>query len=224
MFKVIRSYPAPTSLDKKSDYKGEDVIKALQECFYSKCYLCETKNPHDINVEHFIPYSEDNSLKFKWENLYFACSRCNNIKLARKDELIDCCNADTDLSKLIKILPPISPYAESMIVEPLNSDKKTINTAKLLNEIYNSDNTPNKEVTGAFLRNKMFAVIKKVINHMTKYLEEDILEEEKEVILKRIKKLTENEASYSAATKSFVLNDSIFRKLIFEQDTPKTNQ
>lgn len=220
MFKVTRTYPAPSSLANQAEYKGEDVIKALKLCFHSKCYLCETKNPHDINVEHFIPHLGDKQLKFKWENLYFVCSRCNNIKLARKDELIDCCDANHDISTLIKVLPPITPYAESMIVEPLGSDEKTINTAKLLNDIYNSEKTPNKEVTGAFLRNKIFDVIITVICHMRDYLKDDTLDEEKEVILKRLKKLTESEAPYSAATKHFILSDSLFKDLIFNKSTP----
>ncbi|MCX9063931.1 hypothetical protein NLN94_23905, partial [Citrobacter portucalensis] len=80
MFNVIRTLPAPTSLEAQRKYDGEDVYTALEECFHKKCYICETKNPLDINIEHFNPHMGDIEKKFNWNNLYLSCSRCNNIK------------------------------------------------------------------------------------------------------------------------------------------------
>ncbi|ENR6205123.1 hypothetical protein ACEWN4_001024 [Serratia marcescens] len=217
MFKVTRTFPAPESLANKKDYKGSDVLNMLKECFHEKCYLCETKEPHDINVEHFIPHGEDEELKFKWNNLYLVCSRCNNIKLASKKELLDCCNEDIDVSTLISILPPTTPYAKKIPITALNDDQKVVNTTDLLERIYNSEHSINKEVTGSFLRRKIFDEMRKISDHMNKYLETDALQEEKDIALRKIKKLTEADAPYSAVAKHQVLNDTLFSKLIFEE-------
>lgn len=216
MFKVIRTYPAPPSLATKKNYGGDDVLKSLKDCFHSKCYLCETKEPLDINIEHFIPHGNDEHLKFEWTNLYLACSRCNNIKLARKEPLLDCCNADFDISDLIKILPPISPFAGNMILEPLSNDPFTLNTAALLNDIYNNENTVNKQMTATFLRKRIYFETGKVSKYMRDYLEEETSEEEKESLLNKINNLTKSSAPYSAITKHLVLSDSFFSKLIFK--------
>lgn len=53
MFNVIRPEEAPASLKDRIKYDGNDVYDALEEIFFNKCYLCETKEPQDINVEHF---------------------------------------------------------------------------------------------------------------------------------------------------------------------------
>ena len=87
MFNVLRTYPAPQSLAAKKAYDSEDVHKALQDCFFGKCYICETKEPLDINIEHFIPRKTDSSKAYDWENLYLACARCNNIKLAKYENI-----------------------------------------------------------------------------------------------------------------------------------------
>lgn len=215
MFKVTRTFPAPDSLGDKKDYKSSDVLTSLKKCFYDKCYLCETKEPHDINVEHFTPHCGNEQLKFKWENLYLVCSRCNNIKLASKKELLDCCDKNIDVSDLISILPPTTPYAKKIPIEALNNEPKVVNTTDLLDKIYNSEHSINKEVTGSFLRRKIFDEMRKIVDHMNKYLESDALPEEKDIALRKIKKLTEADAPYSAVAKHQVLNDTIFSELIF---------
>lgn len=50
MFRVNRTYPAPVSLSRKLRYDGPDVHEALQKCFFGKCYICENKDPLDINI------------------------------------------------------------------------------------------------------------------------------------------------------------------------------
>ncbi|HAU5680063.1 TPA: hypothetical protein JD322_004343 [Citrobacter freundii] len=218
MFNVIRPTEIPHSLTLGRDYKGEDVLNALKVCFHKKCYLCETKEPHDINIEHFRPHEGDLHLKFDWNNLYLVCSRCNNIKLADRATLLDCCDATQDVSKKIKILPPCSPYAKKMIIEPNTQDDVVLNTASLLDKIYNSEHTINKEVTGSFLRKKVFDEMIDLTIHMINYLKKDTLETEKPTILLRIKKLTESESPFSSVATSQILEDEYFASLIFPSD------
>lgn len=150
MFNVVRSMPAPGSLLTHKKYDGDDVHSALQECFHEKCYLCETKKPLDINIEHFDPHMGDIIKKFSWDNLYLVCSRCNNIKLAKYNNLLDCCVIS--VWDRVKLTPGFSPKTKKFIITPQFSDDKTLETAQLLNDIYNNDNTINKRLTARSLR------------------------------------------------------------------------
>lgn len=218
MFNVIRPTEVPHTLTLGRDYKGEDVLNALKACFHKKCYLCETKEPHDINIEHFIPHEGNLQLKFDWNNLYLVCSRCNNIKLADHSTLLDCCDTTQDVSTKIKILPPTSPYAKKMLIEPNTQDAIVVNTASLLDKIFNSEHTINKEVTGSFLRKKVFDEMRDLTAHMVNYLKKDTLETEKPTILLRIKKLTESESPFSSVAISQILEDECFAPLIFPEE------
>ncbi|EAB2794216.1 hypothetical protein EA885_22910, partial [Salmonella enterica] len=177
MFNVVRSMPAPGSLLTQRKYDGDDVHSALQECFHEKCYLCETKKPLDINIEHFVPHMGDINKKFSWANLYLVCSRCNNIKLAKYNNLLDCCSIS--VWDRVKLTPGFSPKAKKFIITPQFSDDKTIETAQLLNEIYNNDNTINKRLTARSLRAQVVQITHKLTQHMITYHSEDSTDAEK---------------------------------------------
>lgn len=72
--------PNPTALT--SNYKHHANKKTLQGASYGKCMYCEEKiiSAQFGDVEHIKPVSVDPSLKFVWENLGFACAKCNNAK------------------------------------------------------------------------------------------------------------------------------------------------
>ena len=48
----------------------DEVIKALQEIFHHKCYICENKHSTEWEVEHLIPHGDNLDLKFDWNNLF----------------------------------------------------------------------------------------------------------------------------------------------------------
>ena len=83
---------APASLarekrkGKNGSYREEDVISLLDKDFCGKCYICETKRPTGINIEHFVPHHNNIDLMFDWKNLFLSCPHCNNAKemLTRK--------------------------------------------------------------------------------------------------------------------------------------------
>lgn len=218
MFKVIRPLDIPASLGSKRNYDGEDVYKALLSCFHNKCYLCEAKNPHDINIEHFIPHRGDVNKKFDWGNLYLACSRCNNIKLAGFDLLLDCCESTTDVSLLIKLIPPHTPYSKKVTIEALSNDTKTLNTAKLLDKIYNSEHTVNKEITGSFLRRKIYDQLEILLRNIRDYIAPDATPSEKEVAIEKMKLLSSPESEFSAFMKHSILDDQELNVLVFNNE------
>lgn len=105
-----------------------------------------------------------------------------------------------------------------MLIEPNTQDAIVVNTASLLDKIFNSEHTINKEVTGSFLRKKVFDEMRDLTAHMVNYLKKDTLETEKPTILLRIKKLTESESPFSSVAISQILEDECFAPLIFPEE------
>jgi uncharacterized protein (TIGR02646 family) len=91
--------PNPSALQ-DSNYKHRDNKDALRKASYDKCMYCESKIPHVdfAHVEHIKPKAADKfpELEFTWENLGYACAKCNNAKS----------------SKYFNDTPFIDPYVE----------------------------------------------------------------------------------------------------------------
>lgn len=95
MIYLPKSQPAPNCLEsekrkKSGDYKCGNVLERLKNDFKNKCYLCEDKGIRKIEIEHFAPHQGDIDLKFDWHNLFFACGHCNNTKIAKYDDILNC--------------------------------------------------------------------------------------------------------------------------------------
>ena len=207
MFNVVRNEPAPASLASKQRYDSQDVWKALNKVFHKKCYICETSEPQDINVEHFIPHKGNEVLKFDWNNLYYSCGRCNNIKLVKYDALLDCCDPNIDVVRAVRHIPPSTPYAKQLQIQAKNDDEKTKLTAELLDKVFNSEHTPNKAVSSSFLRRKVFDQYNLLLTQLNKYYDPVALQEEKTTAVERIKLLLKATSPYSAFISWCVMED-----------------
>ncbi|WP_318400774.1 HNH endonuclease family protein [Photobacterium leiognathi] len=207
MFNVVRNEPAPASLTGKSKYDSKDVWSALEKVFHKKCYICETSSPLDINVEHFVPHEGNTELMFDWNNLYFSCGRCNNIKLAKYDNLLDCCDPNIDVVRAIKHKPPMTPFAKKLQITAKNNDNKTILTAELLDRVFNSEHTPNKAVTASYLRRNVFNQYNLLLTQLNKYYDPLTLPDEKNRAVERIKLLLVPSAPYSAFISWCIIED-----------------
>ena len=91
MVKVERSFPAPSSLaveavKKNGSYEKPDVVERLRQDFHNKCYICELKELQDPQVEHLMPHKNGRypERKYDWNNLFWACGHCNNVKNQNK--------------------------------------------------------------------------------------------------------------------------------------------
>lgn len=214
MFNVIRPIEPPASLQSRTRYDGEDVYQILSEIFFNKCYICETKDPHDINIEHFEAHQGDENKKYSWTNLYLACSRCNNIKNAFYNNMLDCCDSTHDVFRAIKHTPPVTPYAKSATLIPMRNDEKTKTTHRLLDKIFNSEHTVNKKVSGAFLRTKIFSQYNLLLDQINDYYSPTALQHEKTIAIERIKVLIQRSAPYSAFTRWCILEDDELAPLL----------
>lgn len=216
MFNVIRNEPTPVSLAGKRKYDSQDVLDALNIVFHKKCYICETSEPLDINVEHFIAHQGDEDLKYDWKNLYFSCARCNNIKLAKFNDLLDCCDEEIDVLRAIKHLPPRTPFAKNLLIEAQSDDAKTQLTAELLNKVFNSDHTYNKKVSAVSLRKKVFAQYNLLFEQMNEYYKPLALPRDKEDAIERIKLLLKASSPYSAFISWCILEDDELGPMLYD--------
>ncbi len=158
-----KSQPAPECLTtEKAKANGNnscgDVLRRLQVDFKNKCYICEDKDPHSINTEHFIPHRGDRELKFDWNNLFYACVHCNSTKSDDYDNILNCTIESDGVDKKIKYWINPFPKEEAKIIA-LDLDDRVVNTVALLNAVYNGSTTL-KKIEAANLRSKLLKEIR----------------------------------------------------------------
>jgi hypothetical protein len=143
MFNVQRSQPAPESLaieKLKVDgkYNKVDVIQRLASDFKNKCYLCESVAPISIAVEHLISHRERKHIKFDWDNLFYSCRHCNDLKSTIYDDILDCTREDVELCISYRVDIELVMHVS---INNIRIDDRTKKTVELLDKIYNSDHT-----------------------------------------------------------------------------------
>ncbi len=210
MFQVRRDSKEPASLSveklkKDGKYNSDDVLEELIKIFFNKCYLCEEKNISSINVEHLIPHEGDKDLKFSWKNLFLSCSHCNNTKLSRFKNILDC--TKDDVVNTIKC--NFESFSQKSIsIEALNSDSKTLETVTLLNLIYNGE-TITKKLESENIKTKIFNEINLFydkIEYIKNILGDKLsnIDNIPENIKKELTELLSKESPFSAFKRSIV--------------------
>lgn len=169
MIYIKKSQPEPLSLAEErvkpnGSYRTEEILERLKIDFHNKCYICENKNPLSINVEHFKSHQGDKTLEFDWQNLFWSCSHCNNIKLALYDDILNCTDVNDDVENSIKLKIDPLPFTEVEVI-PLRADPKVNKTVALLNKVY-SGNTPLKKIESQSLRDLIVQEILQFINNL----------------------------------------------------------
>ncbi|MCG3688683.1 HNH endonuclease [Aliarcobacter butzleri] len=170
-----KSLIAPISLEEEKSkssgtYNTEEVIERLKEDFHNKCYICEQKEPLSINIEHFIAHKGNIDLKFSWENLYLSCGHCNNTKLAKYDEILNCTSIDDNVEMALYYKCNPFPMEKAEIKVRVDS-LKARNTKELIEKTFNGEHTPQKKLESANLRNKLIHEIRDFQNLLFDYFE-----------------------------------------------------
>lgn len=145
MVKIKRTFPAPSSLETESKkvsgtYNKPDVVEQLAMDFHNKCYICELKELQDPQVEHLLPHKNGQypERKFDWNNLFWACGHCNGVKNQEKYDcgIVDCCNQDPE-----KLISFRLENGEVNVLSKDSTDEKSVLTADLVYEVFNTTNT-----------------------------------------------------------------------------------
>jgi hypothetical protein len=212
MFNVVRPQPGP---DCSSDYRSKEVVTALKTIFYGKCYLCEDEVSDPV-IEHFIPHEGDTLKEHDWNNLYYACHRCNNIK-GTTQELLDCCDSSVDISRAIKCLCPSIPEKD-VIVEAQEAAPKFQNTAKLLDRCYNENNTGIRGISREALHEKIFGYYCTFIKHRMTLKNKESLMSDKEKAMEHLSIMTEVSYPFSVFWKWHVFGDSFLAGKVSVKD------
>lgn len=156
MFNVIRNIPAPQCLA-RGVYNHRTVVDALETIFHGKCYLCEQGELMDPEIEHFIPHRGCYALKYSWDNLFWACSRCNSIKSDNYDNLLDCTSTDFDVfSEIVHLAGNAINNGVQIYPRRKRPSRKVLNTVELLDQCFNSSNTGLRGITKVNLMEKLY--------------------------------------------------------------------
>ena len=201
MFNVTRTVPAPASLANGRSYRENDVMAELGRIFHNKCYICEIKEPTSTNVEHF----DSNGERFDWNNLFFACQRCNSIfKRVGYNDLLDCTEPSIDVVRAVKHKPPFSPNSEVLIEAQIQNANST---ADLIRRTFNEDDTGNKFLTKKFVRKKVFQIYAEFMFYINKYIDEKTPQPMKDEAKIYIEHYLRCEQEYSAFNRWIILDD-----------------
>lgn len=153
-------------------YNKPEVLDALKLVFNNKCYICENKKVTSYNIEHYKPHKDsDIDLKFQWENLFLACAHCNNIKLDKYDNILDCTKVDVDEMISFRKLGNFS-WDEKIEISPLYECEMVIETVDLLNKVYNGT-TAMKKLESINIKKELRNEIQKFINAINEYDESE---------------------------------------------------
>lgn len=212
----IEKKPVPSELEKlvkdTKNYRHQVVVEKIKSDFNNKCYLCELKESTSINIEHFIPHRGNEDLKYKWSNLYFACSHCNGIKGHRYDNILDPLNDDIEAS--INCRMDAVPMAK-VIIEGTSDDKKVVNTVNLLDEIYNkcSELAGVRTEESRNLRNRLLKELRSFQDSLFIYYDEEELEEDREKAKKEIIKHLRSKSQFTAFKRCLIKE----KEIIYEE-------
>jgi hypothetical protein len=207
-----KSQPAPECLASEKlkangNYNCEGVLNRLKEDFRNKCYLCEDKEPHSINTEHFKPHRGDIDLKFAWDNLFYCCAHCNNTKLAKNkyDDILNCTVVDDQVDKKIKY--HINPWPkERAEITAIEEGDRISNTVDLLDQIYNGT-TELKKIESANIRTKLLKEIRNFQNLLFEYYDDNYNDDEREKIKSAIVRQLRPTSNFTAF-KLWVIRDN----------------
>lgn len=190
MIYFSKSQPAPDclaaeKLKASGDYKCGCVLERLKNDFSNKCYICGYSQPHSINVEHFRPHKNSKDLKFSWDNLFWSCAHCNNIKLDNFTNILDCTKAEDRIEERLKYEFKPFPF-EKVKIKALDNDESTISTQDLVETVFNGS-TKLKIIESANLRDSLLKEIRDFQSYLVEYFEESCVGEDKEFVTRKIK-------------------------------------
>lgn len=187
---------------RNSTYNTPEVNEALREMFHGKCYICENKEITSYQIEHLRPHRGAAELKYDWDNLFLACSHCNNTKLARFEPIIDCTREDVE--KLIAFRKKgYFGTDEELLFDLLDFREETVNTQGLLREVYYGS-TAQKKMEARILRKALRKELSAFKEYVREYQE---AEEDEKVDLEYLLKKELSDSSAFAAFKRWLIRD-----------------
>ena len=204
MVKVERTFPAPASLAKEAEkksgsYSEKDVMEQLRHDFNDKCYICEIKGLQDPQVEHLLPHKNGkyHDRKFDWNNLFWSCGHCNNVKNQEKydDGIIDCCREDPERYLNFRLID-----GEVSVTSKDGKNVVAERTAILVREVFSLKNTGMR----VYKSDKRFKELSKEMNVLYDNLEAVRKNPDSPTALRKLKALLRRESAFAAFKRCYV--------------------
>lgn len=169
---------------KGASYNTPEVNRALYEIFHGKCYICENKEGSSYQIEHLKPHKGNRDLKYDWNNLFWVCAHCNNVKLGKYDNILDCTMENVD-DVIAFRKKGYFGKEEILEFEALDERVETKLTVLLLESVYYGE-TPQKKIEAKILRKKLREELSKFKNLVREYKEAEGEDKvDLEILLKR---------------------------------------
>lgn len=212
MINFIKSTPSADVLGKLQEEKEKqsgtynipEVVEALKNEFHNKCYICEQKNIKNINIEHFRPHRGTNrDLMFDWNNLYYACGHCNNLKLSKYDNILDPGNPDEDVESLIHYGMPILHKRSEVEITGSIDNEKVNSTVELLRYVYNGK-TAIKDIEAVNIKNDLVMELLEFTKWLVDFDDDELEEDEKEDLRKKIRKGLNMKSAFTAFKRQII--------------------
>jgi uncharacterized protein (TIGR02646 family) len=125
----------PKARPDSTKYAHKQIKDTLYAMSNGKCFYCETKlSGMNKEVDHFVEVAIDHSKAYDWENLYLACTNCNdkldNIAIPVGEVLDPCRDSDEEIQRHIT-------FVDEQICAVDSSEKglKTIKKYKLNSDL-----------------------------------------------------------------------------------------
>lgn len=184
-------------------YNTPEVNAALREMFHGKCYICENKAVTSYQIEHLTAHQQDKDLMYDWNNLLLSCAHCNNTKGNRFEPIIDCTKENVEQMIAFRKRGYFGTD-EELVFEKLDTGEKTINTVKLLQEVYYGT-TVQKKMEAKILRRTLRKELMVFKEYVRDYYEAE--DEDKEDLKCQIKQQLSDSSPF-AAFKRWLIRDN----------------
>lgn len=188
-------------------YRQPQIIEAIKDEFYNKCYLCEQKGITSINIEHFKPHRGDKELKFDWDNLFYSCAHCNNIKSDKYDTILNPTDENEDVEGLIHYSIRNLLRNSKVEIIALDEEAKTRGTAQLLEAIYNGTTTM-KCIEAINIKTQLVVELVKFTTYLREYEDDETEDDEKEDLDREIRKKLNKKSAFSAFKRQIIKDES----------------
>lgn len=210
MVKIERSFPAPASLaeeakKKNGSYSKSDVIERLRQDFHNKCYICEMKELQDPQVEHRLPHKNGKypQRKFDWENLFWVCGHCNQVKnqSVYDDGILDCCKRDPERYISFRCnQEDVQLNRKTAAAGGQEEDAEIDRTMALVRDVFNLRNTGMRTYTSDI----RFKKLQKEMNILFDNLEKIKQHPNSKVTAMKLKALLSRESAFAAFKRCYV--------------------
>lgn len=191
-------------------YNTESVNRALKEIFHGKCYICENKEATSYQIEHLVPHHGNIELKYDWNNLFWSCAHCNNLKSDKYEPILDCTKEPVE--KLIAFRK-IGYFGSDEKLEfiALERNQAVENTIYLLEDVYYGT-TPQKNMEARIIRRILRKELAKFKEYVREYQEAED-EEEKEDIGFLLKRELKDSSAFTAFKRWLIWDNERYSEL-----------